>query len=244
VLEQDRGPNPELASVLELAAEEFTFQYWHRELKAAAPVVDPDAPRFLGDHPETDFLPTAAAARFFAHVHASELTVAGLVHGDAYLVEQAILAGDALRGTIARVVNEGTKRAVIPVWTVTSPAEGPLRLREESSVCVVGLRGRTGKVRSIQTDGDRRTVTVEIEGWKKARPEEGAPAADDKALEKTPVILAEAGVVGISRQKSIAVWDASGPGAWLTHAAPLPEPTSARPVAGSLSDLVDRLRGA
>lgn len=31
-----REPNPEMAPVLELAAEEMTFQYWNRELKAAA----------------------------------------------------------------------------------------------------------------------------------------------------------------------------------------------------------------
>lgn len=243
VLEQDRGPNTELSGVLELAAEEFTFQYWNREIKAAVPALDPDAPRFLGDHPETDFLPTAAAARFFAHVHASELTVAGLVHGDAYLVEQAILAGDALRGTIVRVVNEGTKRAVIPVWTVTSPAEGPLRLREESGVCVVGLRGRTGRIRAVETEAGVRTMTVEIDGWKRARPEAGAPAADSPVLEGTEVTLVDAGVVGISKRKSMKVWDGSGPGAWLTHAAPPPEPSAHAPIEGDLVALVEKLGG-
>ena len=238
-----RPPNPGLAEVLKLAAEEHLWQYWNQEQKAAAPVVDPDAPRFLGDHPETDFLPTQAAARFFAHAHAAEVTVAELVHGDRHLVRAAIEAGNAVAGTIARVVDEGTKRAVVPVWTVVSPAEGSLRLREESAVCVVGLRGRTGKIRSIVTEGGQRTMTVEIDGWKKARPDQGAPAADAAALVGTEVILVDAGVVGISKRKSMRVWDASGPGAWLTHAAPPPEPSVHPPIEGDLVALVETLEG-
>jgi hypothetical protein len=239
-----RAPNPELAGVLKLAGEEVLYQYWSREQKAAAPSTDPDAPRFYGDHPETDFLPTHAAARFFAHAHAAEITGAHLLHGDRHLVEQAIDHGDAVEGTITKVVNEGTKRAVIPVWTVEASADRALRIREESSVCVVGLRGRTGKVRSIVTEGGKRTVVVEIEGWKHARTEEGAPAADAKELEGQAVILAAESPVGISQQKQRKVWDASGPGAWLTHAAPPPEPSAAAPVVGDLVDLVEKLGGA
>ena len=81
-----------------LGAEEFVWQYWSREQKAAEPVTDPDTPRFLGDHPETDFLPTQAAARFFAHAHAAEVTVASLLHGDRHLVDEAIDRGDAIEG--------------------------------------------------------------------------------------------------------------------------------------------------
>ncbi len=239
-----RPPNPGLAEVLKLAAEEHLWQYWNQEQKAAAPVVDPEAPRFLGDHPETDFLPTQAAARFFAHAHAADVALAELVHGDPYLVRAAVDTGNAIAGSIVRVVDEGPKRAVLPVWTVVSPAEGSLRLREESLVCVVGLRGRTGKIRSIATEGGQRTVTVEIDGWKKARPEQGAPAADDAAkLVGTEVILVDAGVVGIAKRKSMRVWDASGPGAWLTHAAPPPEPSAHMPIEGDLVALVEKLEG-
>jgi hypothetical protein len=241
-LEGGRGPNPELASVLDLSAEEHAYQYWAREQKAAEPSTDPDAPRFLGAHPESDFLPTQAAARFFMHAHAAEVASATLLHGDAALVEKAIDAGDALRGTIERVVNEGEKRKVVPVWTIRASAEGSLRLREESPVCVVGLRGRTGKVRRIAIEHGERVVEVEIDGWKKAR--ENAPAADAKELEGTRVVLANAGVVGISKRKSMGVWDASGPGAWLTHAAPPPEPSVAPPITGDLVDLVEKLGGA
>lgn len=238
-----RAPNPELSHVLEVAAEEMTYQYWSQEQKAAVPAADPDAPRFFGGHPETDFLPTHAAARFFAHAHAAEVTAAALVHGDPHLVEEAIEGGDALRGTIAAISNEGTKRMVIPVWTVLTSAAGPLRLREESVVCVVGLRGRTGTIRSIVTEGDQRTVTVVIDGWKKARPEQGAPAADAAELTGTRVALIAAGVVGISKRKSMKVWDSSGPGAWLTHAAPPPEPALHPPVEGDLLSLVQTLKG-
>jgi hypothetical protein len=238
-----RPPNAGLTEVLKLAAEEHLWQYWTQEQKAVAPVVDPDARQFLGNHPETDFLPTQAAARFFAHMHAAEVTGAELVHGDRHLVRAAIEAGDALAGTIARVTDEGTKRAVVPVWTVVTPAEGSLRLREQSAVCVFGLRGRTGRIRSIATAGGQRSVTVEIDGWKKARPDQGAPAADAAALVGTEVILVDAGVVGMSKRKSTRVWDASGPGAWLTHAAPPPEPSVLAPIEGDLVALVERLEG-
>jgi len=237
----NRAPNPGLDAVLDLAVEEFTWQCWNGELKAAAPVTDPDAPRFHGANPETDFLPTQAAARFFAHLHASELSVAALVHGDRHLVAEAIEAGNAVRGTLTRVVNEGTKRSTTPVWTLTAPARGPLRLREESAVCVVGLRGRTGRIRSIVTEGATRTLTVEIDGWKRARAEEGAPAADSTALEGTELTLVELGAVGISQRKSMRVWDASGPGAWLTHAAPPPEPSAHPPIEQDLVALVETL---
>jgi hypothetical protein len=240
-----RPPNPELDAMLALSAEEFTYQYWNTELKAAAPPLDPDAPRFLGNHPETDFLPAAAAARFFAHEYAAELCTAELVHGDPYLVDEARHAGNAIRGTLVHVVNEGTKRAVIPVWTVRSPADGPLRLREESAVCVVGLRGRTGRIRSIEIESGDRVVTVEIDGWKRARPDDGAPAADDaKALEGTTVTLLAGEAAGLSKMKSMRVWDASGPGAWLTHSAPPPEPSARAPIEGDLVDLVEKLGGA
>lgn len=240
-----RPPNPELGGLLALAGEEFVYQYWNTEHKVATPVLDPNAPRNFGNHPETDFLPAMAAARFFSHQHAAELLSSELVHGDPALVEAAIEAGNALRGHIVHVVNEGSKRAVIPVWTVRSPAEGLLRLREESAVCVVGLRGRTGKIRSIETEDGVRTLNVEIDGWKRARPEDGAPAADDAAaLEGTEVTLVEAGMAGFSKKKSSRVWDGSGPGAWLTHAAPLPERSERPPFEGDLVDFVEKLGGA
>ena len=238
-----RPENPGLGKIVDLAVEEMTWQYFSREQKAAAPPADPDAPRFFGDHPETDFLPTHAAARFFAHAHAAEITAAELVHGDRARLVRTIEAGDAVAGTIVEVQNEGTKRAVVPVWTVIAPAEGPLRLREESGVCVFGLRGRTGRLRSITTEGGQRTLIVEIDNWKRARPEEGAPAADAPELEGTRIVLVDSGAVGISRRKSARVWDASGPGAWLTHAAPPPEPAPSAPAFGDLLALVRGLKG-
>jgi hypothetical protein len=207
-------------------------------------VTEPDDRSILGERPEHGVPPSKQEASVNEHAHAAEVAMAGLVHGDRHLARAAIDAGDAIAGTLVRVANEGTKRAVVPVWTVVSPAEGSLRLREESPVCVLGLRGRTGRIRSIVTEGGQRTVTVEIDGWKRARPEEGAPAADAPELAGTAVVLVDAGVVGISKRKSMRVWDASGPGAWLTHAAPPPEPSACPPVEDDLVALVERLGGA
>ncbi len=82
---------------------------------------------------------------------------------------------------------------------------------------------------------------MEIDGWKRARPEDGAPAADAPSLQGTELTLIDAGVVGISKRKSMRVWDASGPGAWLTHAAPPPEPSAHPPIESDLVALVEKL---
>lgn len=238
-----RGENPEMARLYDLAADEFTYQYWNNELKAAAPL-DPNAQRFFGNHPESDFQPSHAAARYFAHVHAAELARSELVHGDRDRIEAAVDAGDAIRGRIVKVADEGQGRATAPVWTIEAPAEGALRLRTDTEVCVAGQRKRSGKIRSIVTDDGVRTVVVEISNGKTKRAIPGAPDANDaRALEGTSVTVIAAGTVGISRNKSFHVWDDSGPGAWLTHSAPPPEPGPRAPIEADLVALVEGLGG-
>jgi hypothetical protein len=120
-------------------------------------------------------------------------------------------------------------RRTAPLWTVVGPVRGPLRLREESEVAVVGQPGRVGRLRHLALEGDRRVLTVEITAGKRG-PRGGAlPTAIDPALEGTAVVLLAAGAAGLSLNRARRVWDDSGPGAWLTHAAPRPDPGAPTP---------------
>jgi hypothetical protein len=238
--EDGREPNTQLGKLETLGADEFYFQYWRREV-AAPDQINQGATVQFHNNPETDFHPPAAAARYFAHLHASELTLSELVHGDPELVDDALAEGNAISGEIVSVVDEGTSRTSIPVWTVHAPAEGLLKLREGSGVCVVGLRGRAGSIRSIEIVKGIRILTIEITLWKRARKDVGAPAANDDSLEGTAVVLLSTSMVGLSLMKSYRVWNGDGPGAWLPHAAPLPHTSPSKGKPGDLVKLVEKL---
>ncbi len=252
-LESDRVPNPELGPLLELASNEFFYQYWRPELRVATTadvesseaIASDDAPpvfRFRGNHPESDFHPPAAASRYFAHVHASELTAGELLHGDEDLVRGAMDAGDAVSGKIENVRDEGTGRTIRAVWHVRCSADRPLRLREGSGVCVLGLRKRKCTIREIHTDAGGRLLVVDVtSGFTKRACPDAPEAHDAKRLRGRTVTLVSEPIPDISRKKQFAVWNSDGPGAWLTHAAPVPL-ESERPSSGEdLVSLVEKI---
>lgn len=236
-----RPSNSALQPVIDLGMDEWFWQYWRDEALALDPSRTDEQKRGLGSHPESDFSPARAAKRYFMHLHASEVARSELVHGDAMLVEQAIDSGDAVRGTIADIRREGGPRGSI-VWVVDAPADDTLRLREEAKVCVVGARKRMLQLRSIRYEGAvRRIELVVTDGiTRRALPEQ--PAADDLALVGTTVTLIDTGAVGISLRKATRVADVDGPGAWLTHAAPLPEPSPPVRIRQDLVAFVKTLR--
>jgi hypothetical protein len=224
LLDADPRPcNSHLEAVLELQAQEFAWQYWNREVRGAqAARGEREQFRFRDNHPETDRHPTAAASRYFAHLHAEEVFRTELAHGDMSRVAEALREGDAVQGRIEHVEDRGSKQSPKPFWTVVAPPHGSLKIRTGSEVCVVGLRGRKGMVRALSLSPTGRVLTIEIVNWKRARPENNAPSASDPSLEGTELTLLSTGLVGLSAQKSARVWNARGPGAWLTHASPRP----------------------
>lgn len=239
-----RPDNPQLKLVVELGDEEFFYQYWSPEAKGLDPSLSPEERRFLVKHPETDFRPAQAARRYYAHLHAFELAAAELVHGDPALVEQALDGGEALRG-IVRQVRKGGKGEGGPFWTIECRADDSLRLREESKVALAGVRKRTATIRSIENQGDLRTIVVEITGIKTKRGLPDQPNADDvAALVGTTVTFIDDAGAGLSKIKAIRVGSADGPGAWLTHSAPPPEPAPATTIRPDLLDFVRSLEGA
>lgn len=242
-LDADSRPdNPQLGPVLDLGLDECQWQYFHQEVRATQADLTPEERRGLGSHPESDFLPVKAAARYFKHLHAHDVATSELVHGDRVLLEQALDAGDGFRGTVTAVWREDNAKHGPVRWSVRTPADESLRLREESKVCLVGGRKRAGAIVSIEAQGDTREIVVELKDGLTPKALPDLKAAIDPAWVGEPVTFIDQGAVGISDRKSMLVRSADGPGAWLTHAAPLPEPSPPGLVSPNLVDLVKKLK--
>ncbi len=237
-----RAQNPQLGPVLDLGVEECQWQYWHHEARGVRADLTPEEKRALGSHPETDFAPVRAAARYFQHLHAYEVTSNELVHGDRVLLERSLDGGDGFTGEVSAVGRENNAKSGPVRWTVRCPADESLRLREESKVCLVGSRKRAGAIVSVETDNNTRTLVVELTDGITKTAAPGLPDAIDPAWVGRSVTFLDRGAVGISQRKAMFVRSADGPGAWLTHAAPLPEPSPAGLVRPDLVDIVKGLQ--
>lgn len=219
VLRRDpRLKNPGVAQLQDASLEERAYQYLRLEGQFAAAG---EGPAFTPS-PETDRHPAAAAARYYIHQASEELQTAALIHYDQEMQEEAIAAGDAFRGPIVSVTDEGTGRKTIPVWVVEAPDESPLRLREGSRLCVAGLPDRTVIVRGLErTATGAIRLKVEVTGLKTRPRESGSrvrPAAD-KAHLGTTVLLVPTSMERMTRLKARKIWQ-KGAGSWLTHARP------------------------
>lgn len=232
-----RQENAALRKFVEESMAEHRLQYRRMEQK-----VDDaqDGPAFTPS-PETDRFPAAAASRFYVHEASQEHLERLMVHDDHELQAQLVATGQAIAGTIADVRNEGTGRRTIPVWTVESQGELPLRLREDAELCVVGLPTRRLRIRQIEKTDDQGyrfelVVTSLING---PRDNDGSvlPAASQK-LKRKKVVLVKPSMDQIARRKSMLIWNRDVPGAWLTHAVPkVPESILPRGVAEDLREV-------
>jgi len=246
ILDADpRESNPHLDAVIDLGSAECFHEYWKNEAKGLDPSLSDEQRRYLVHDPETDYAPARAARRYFAHLHAAELAAGELVHGDATLAEQSLDAGNGFRGTIRAVEREaiaGKKSGPI-LWTIECSADDSLRLREETSVCLVGARKRIGRIRSLVTVGAVRTVVLQMTDGLTRRALPDVPeAADVAAHVGTTVTFLEQAAAGFTQMKIFRVGHTDGPGAWLTHAAPLPEPSPPVRIQANLLDLVKSLQ--
>jgi hypothetical protein len=214
-----RRPNRGLDQLVKASNE----KHWYEYLRLEHAIEDGDGQRVFTPSPETDRNPVAAAAHFYALEASAELRDSLLLHDDSELLEEALATGDAVRGRIVDVRDEGQGRKTRPVWVIAVEPGSPVRFREGSSVCVYGLPKRQGRVRSLVSNGTAVSLEVEITGLPTNKGKDlpnGTRAAGDPALRRTEVVLVKPVADGISFLKNQMLWKKGTPGAWLTGARP------------------------
>lgn len=211
----ERDVNPGVTELRALTGRQYEL-YSNREGRLGQ-----DPTQTFVPSPLTDGSPTVAARSYRVLEASSQRHHALLVHHDAEMQDDAIAAGDAFRGRIKMVLDEGEGRKAIPIWVIDSPGQGPLRLREGSSVCVVGLPKRTAFIRSIKPTKKGRRIEVEIEGLKTVpkvavRGVRVIPASDDRHKGQ-PVAMLNHGPDPMLMLQLSKAFEKGGPGSWLTH---------------------------
>lgn len=213
-----RRENSGLATLEKESMTEHHLQY--RRLEQCKDDGD-DGPAFTPS-PETDRHPAAAASRFYVQEASQDQLESVLVHDDREIQAQLIASGQAVAGTITDVWDEGEGRKTRPVWALESKGDLPLRIREDSALCLVGLPARQVRVRTIErTTGGYRfelevtsLITVPRKGDGSVLP------ATSPKLKRKKIVLVKPAMDQIARRKSRMVWNADVPGAWLTHTVP------------------------
>jgi hypothetical protein len=214
-----RRQNAGLASLAKSSKDEF----WYRYLRAEVEREDADESAVYTPSPETDRNAAAAADRYYRQSASEEARFAALLQDDPALQDETIAEGDAFRGTITSVRDEGTSRTTRPVWTLSSAIEGT-RLRAGNTLCVAGLPSRHVRVRRLDLDSSG-AITLEVEVTKLVtRPraagrERVLAGADPGNIGRTVTLLPVANE-GIAERKARKVWARGTPGSWLTSGVP------------------------
>lgn len=202
---------------------ESRHEHWYQYIRLEQKLNDDsDGPAFIPS-PETDRNPAAAAARYYVYAASEEYRINALLHDDKELQDEVIAAGNAVRGKILEVWDEGNGRAVVPVWVIEVGDDIPLRVREGTDLCVLGTPSRTVQIRKIRDAGaSKLLIEVEVKGLKTAPRDNKAgvlPAADSRQKGRLVTLLPTA-KDGISRLKTKRIWERKVPGAWITHTTP------------------------
>lgn len=232
-------PRPENRGISELTKNALKEQWWEYA-RVEHGQAEEDGPAFFPGV-ETDRHPAAAGSRFHAYAAAAELVEHLLVHDDEELQADAVGAGDAVIGEILALWDEGEGRKTRPVWVIRDDADHQLRWRPGADVSVIGAPWRSGEVRRIEeTDDGTFEIEVAILSGLRGKASAAEPhdrAAGDQALVGSRVGIISKGAVGLTKGKARAIWKSDGPGAWLTHGAPAPDPRSA--VADDIDDVAE-----
>jgi hypothetical protein len=219
VLRNDpRRENQGLAVLMRESMAEHRLQY--RRMERKKDDAD-DGPAFTPS-PETDRHPSAAGSRYYVHEASQDLRDTLLVHDDRELQAELVATGRAIAGTIIDVRDEGQGRKTCPVWVVESNGDLPLRLREDSELCVVGLRDRRVRIRSVEkTTAVRYRFELEVVGLPTVpRGNHNVLPAKDPRHKGQQIVLVKPSMDQIARRKSRMIWNRDVPGAWLTHSVP------------------------
>jgi len=208
---------------LDRLIKESNTEHWSEYLRLEHRLRDADGQRVFTPSPETDHNPSIAAARFYAIESSSELKEALLLHDDAELLEEAVAAGEAVRGRIVEIRDEGEGKKTRPVWVIQAHPGSVVRFREGSSLCVHGLPKRKVRVRSLLSDSRGIELEVAVTGLLTKNGKDlpaGTSSAADPALRGTTITLVKDFLDGIDFLKRRKLWTRGTPGAWLTGARP------------------------
>lgn len=214
-----RRENAALSKLVAESMSEHRYQYRRAEQRHE----DAEDGVAFTPSPETDRHPAAGASRYFVHEASQELLESLMAHDDKELQARLVATGQGIAGAITDVRDEGVGRRTVPVWTVDTRGRLPLRLREDSELCVVGLPSRKLRVRAVKERAAEgysielvvtSLVTVPRNGDGTVLP------AASPALKGTSVVLLKPSMDQVARRKSMRVWKRDAPGAWLTHSVP------------------------
>ncbi len=219
----ETDPRPYNPGVEKLVDETVTSQYYRYnfdEAKAIASGTEPFVPSA-----ESDFQARGAAARYFRHQAGADRLADELVHYDHELEAEAISQGNAFRGTIISVHDEGVGNKTVPVWVVEDPSPGPLRIRTGDAVCVVGHSSRSGRARRVEpSKGGGIQIEFEITKIVKADAKQSFPnsmhSTDDRWVGKIVTLIGTSFARMTDRKAQLASDRKPKPGDWLLDASP------------------------
>lgn len=221
-------------------------EHWYQYLRMEVRYNDSQDGTAFTPSPETDRSPAAAASRYLVQQASDEFHLAALIHDDEELQRVALMSGDGIRGTCVAVENVGGGRAIQAVWTIEVPEVAPLRIREGSKLCRVGVPKRELQVQTVtRKNGDTIEVELLVTGAKKPFVDDRGrnhPIADSSSYIGQEMVLVPVSMDQLSRLKNGKIWNQSGPGAWITHAKPTGAKTRLpKEVAGDDDNLFERL---
>lgn len=170
--------------------------------------------------PDSDHHPKVAAARLFELETCEQESQCALLHDDDDLQLGAVLMGTAIRGKLVEIETETVARRIS--WTIDSPYDAPLHLREGSSLCVAGCPKRTIQIQRIEPlkPAGRRFI-VDIESAVRATEDlhgNPVPAASSVALRDTTITLVESSSRAFLPMRRKSLWKRDKPGDWILTA--------------------------
>jgi hypothetical protein len=168
--------------------------------------------------PETDRHSLVAASQYVTLEADQDRYLNALVHHDADLQEDLLMAGDGLRGKIVNILDESEGRKKRAIWVIEEDLARPLRVRLKDELVQAAYAKRTAVLRHVPeaAPGNRR---FELEICAGIREGDGPLGREpfDKSWKGKTVTFLSLNQPGFAFMKRKMLWDRTGPGIWLTH---------------------------
>ena len=160
---------------------------------------------------ETDRQAKSAARRFIRMAGGEEARTRALLMNDREMIDDAIAAGDGIRGTVVNIerrIPQGKKRAAT-FWVVEIPLSAPFRLKVDAELRTIDEVPPGGYIEAIKFQGQARLVSVCMN-----KRSSGTPPDHESFRGKTVTLLPLPGMFVESKLRNLG--REPGPGAWAT----------------------------